>query len=257
MKKRILIIVFSIICIAAQAQEEPELKRSITNTVAVKYPNVFTYEVVTYPGLESRDYNMNFKDKSFLRGNEAFINRVLGHVHDTRYNRCKASSITISWDVDTAGNISNVNLPLGTQNQIIDSILTQKIYSIKDSSHSAMVDGKAFNVSVVFKITYTLKDMYFFFTQLKSNIDCRNNYFYYEKGLKNFETADYKSAISDFKMASSYNGSDEDSYYNLAICYFKINETEKACKCLKEGMALYDKSATNLYSKKCKNNSID
>jgi tetratricopeptide (TPR) repeat protein len=75
---------------------------------------------------------------------------------------------------------------------------------------------------------------------------------YYKEGLDFVDTEKYGDAINSFLQCLKIDSLYIDAYYNLAYCYGKIDQKEKACEALKKLKDLGQKTGSDLYDSTCK-----
>jgi len=75
---------------------------------------------------------------------------------------------------------------------------------------------------------------------------------YYDLGVKKMNQNKLLLAKKYFEQAIQIKADDIDAYYNMGICYLKLNDNPHACKCWEMGQKLGDTGVLDLINKYCK-----
>lgn len=73
----------------------------------------------------------------------------------------------------------------------------------------------------------------------------------FDKGAKSFNNKKFEEAARDFNKCIDIDSLDVDAYYNLATCYQKLGDKEKACATWKKLKEMGQKNGEILYDQSC------
>jgi tetratricopeptide (TPR) repeat protein len=190
-------------------------------------------------------------------------------VRDLNFDHC-THCFEILLYVNGEGIVQRRQLTNGCGLPKIDSVVMAKIDSALDKLKPLTYEGKAIKARIPLRLKFYNKTREddidraltwrklskFNFSgdydkRLEQPEECENDEYFYNEGVKNYQSGDISGATHNFKKAVEYNGKDYDALYNLGLCYQQKNKLKDACQCFKEAGAAGDTSALKAISVHC------
>jgi tetratricopeptide (TPR) repeat protein len=212
--------------------------------------------------------------QQFKQMNSDKMNALTNSFSMLPIDRCHHGLFTLFAEFDTLGYVKKCELISKSINAKIDSLII-KIF-LNSNKWNLVVNNemkKPFSSKFTFRLINLFEKRKFErtektshnFTQrytttersykvqnsFSSSKNCNDGDYFYEIGLKEFNSGNYKKAIQNFTLTLSFNPYDLYALYNLGVSNLKLNKIDKACECFQKGIEYGDVNAEKTYKLKC------
>jgi len=213
---------------------------------------------IKYEILDTSYKNTEAIQAIFYENNGAAFWNLRNEISNLDFDHCNHSFLFLLY-VDSSGKINNTQMLKGSTLASIDSIVNEKVNSIENvipvnyngASRRALIilrfryfskrdESGIATFGAIEKHIYLYKKVtvrtYSLGSTAPPTNECEDDLFFYNEGIKCYNSAKYNKAIYNFTQALEVNPRDIEAQYYLGLSYQKDDNLKKACKCFSEGV---------------------